>query len=57
MYVHALAIQPLRDEYLVMLMEFMVLSLSTIVLNSKDRQGMYGMQHFCMSINPPYNRL
>ena len=34
-------------------------SLSTIVLNSysRDRQGMpYGMQHFCMPRNPPYNR-
>ena len=28
-----------------------------IVLNSKDRQGMYGMQHFRTSRNPPYNRL
>ena len=34
-----------------------LLSLSTIVLNSGDRQGMYGMQHFRMPRNPPYNRL
>ena len=33
------------------------LSLSTIVLNSRDRQGMYGMQHFRMPRNPPHNRL
>ena len=33
------------------------LSLSTIVLNSRDRQGMYGMQHFHASRNSPYNRL
>ena len=33
------------------------LSLSTVVLNSRDRQGIYGMQHFCASRNPPYNRL
>ena len=33
------------------------LSLSTIVLNSRDQQGMYGMQHFRASRNPPYNRL
>ena len=32
-------------------------SLSTIVLNSRDRQGMYGMQHFCASTNKPYNKL
>ena len=30
-------------------------SLSTIVLNSRDRQGMYGMQHFRMPRNAPYN--
>ena len=33
------------------------LSLSTIVLNSEDRQGMYAMQHFHTPRNPPYNRL
>ena len=33
------------------------LSLSTIVLNSRDRQGMYGMQHFRTPRNAPYNRL
>ena len=33
------------------------LSLSTIVLNSRDRQGMYGMQHFRTSNNKPYNKL
>ena len=32
-------------------------SLSTIVLNSRDRQGMYGMQHFRVSNNKPYNKL
>ena len=32
-------------------------SLSTIVLNSRDRQGMYGMQHFRTPRNAPYNRL
>ena len=32
-------------------------SLSTIVLNSRDRQGMYGMQHFRASNNKPYNKL
>ena len=32
-------------------------SLSTIVLNSRDRQGMYGMQHFRTSKNKPYNKL
>ena len=35
----------------------MYVSLSTIVLNSRDRQGMYGMQHFCASKNKPYNKL
>ena len=33
------------------------LSLSTIVLNSRDRQGMYGMQHFRAPRNPPYKRV
>ena len=28
-----------------------------IALNSRDRQGMYGMQHFYVPRNPPYNRL
>ena len=28
-----------------------------IVLNSRDRQGMYGMQHFRTPRNAPYNRL
>ena len=32
-------------------------SLSTIVLNSRDRQGIYGMQHFRTPRNAPYNRL
>ena len=32
-------------------------SLSTVVLNSRDRQGMYGMQHFCAPINKPHNSL
>ena len=32
-------------------------SLSTLVLNSRDRQGMYGMQHFRTPRNPPYKRL
>ena len=32
-------------------------SLSTVVLNSRDRQGMYGMQHFRTPRNPPYKRL
>ena len=32
-------------------------SLSTVVLNSRDRQGMYGMQHFRTPRNAPYNRL
>ena len=32
-------------------------SLSTVVLNSRDRQGMYGMQHFCTPRNPPYKRV
>ena len=36
---------------------YIYISLSTIVLNSRDRQGMYGMQHFCMPRNAPYNRL
>ena len=31
--------------------------LSTVVLNSGDQQGMYGMQHFCVSRNPPCHRL
>ena len=35
----------------------MMTSLSTIVLNSRDRQGMYGMQHFRASNNKPYNKL
>ena len=30
-------------------------SLSTVVLNSRDRQGMYGMQHFRAPINKPHN--
>ena len=34
-----------------------LLSLSTVVLNSRDRQGMYGMQHFCMPRNPPCKRV
>ena len=32
-------------------------SLSTVVLNSRDRQGMYGMQHFRTPINKPHNSL
>ena len=36
---------------------FNVLSLSTVVLNSRDRQGMYGMQHFRAPINKPHNSL
>ena len=36
---------------------FQALSLSAIVLNSRDRQGMYGMQHFRTPRNVPYNRL
>ena len=31
--------------------------LSTVVLNSRDRQGMYGMQHFHTPRNPPYKRI
>ena len=52
-----------KTEWLVVLQqEFqrnttLYLSLSTILLNSRDRQGMYGMQHFRMPRNPPYNRL
>ena len=34
-----------------------LLALSMVVLNSRDRQGMYGMWVFHMSRNPPYNRL
>ena len=34
-----------------------ILSLSTVVLNSRDRQGMYGMQHFRTPRNPPYKRV
>ena len=33
------------------------ISLSTVVLNSRDRQGMYGMQHFRAPINKPHNSL
>ena len=33
------------------------ISLSTIVLDSRNRQGMYGMQHFRTSRNASYNRL
>ena len=33
------------------------LSLSTVVLNSRDRQGMYGMQHFRTPRNPLYKRV
>ena len=33
------------------------LSLSTVVLNSRDQQGMYGMQHFRAPRNPPYKRV
>ena len=33
------------------------LSLSMVVLNSRDRQGMYGIQHFRTPKNPPYKRL
>ena len=36
---------------------YIYMSLSTIVLNSRDRQGMYGIQHFCMPRNPLYSRL
>ena len=32
-------------------------SLSTVVFNSRDRQGMYGMQHFRVPRNPPYKRV
>ena len=35
---------------------YMCLSLSTLVLNSRDRQGMYGMQHFRTPRNAPHNR-
>ena len=35
----------------------LILSLSTVVLNSRDRQGMYGMQHFRTPRNPPYKRV
>ena len=34
-----------------------LLSLSTVVFNSRDRQGMYGMQHFRVPRNPPYKRI
>ena len=34
-----------------------VLSLSTIVLYGRERQGMYGMQHFCTPRNPPHDKL
>ena len=34
-----------------------LISLSTVVLNSRDRQGMYGMQHFRAPINKPHNNL
>ena len=33
------------------------ISLGTVVLNSRDRQGMYGMQHFRTPRNPPYKRI
>ena len=36
---------------------YMYISLSTVVLNSRDRQGMYGMQHFRAPINKPHNSL
>ena len=36
---------------------FSFISLSTVVLNSRDRQGMYGMQHFRVPINKPHNSL
>ena len=35
----------------------LILSLSTLVLNSRDQQGMYEMQHFRTPRNPPYKRL
>ena len=34
-----------------------IVSLSTVVLNSRDRQGMYGMQHIRAPINKPHNSL
>ena len=36
---------------------YIYISLSTVVLNSRDRQGMYGMQHFRAPINKPHNSL
>ena len=36
---------------------YKLLSLSTVVLNSRDRQGMYGMQHIRAPINKPHNSL
>ena len=38
-------------------MRLLAISLSTVVLNSRDRQGMYGMQHFRAPINKPYSSL
>ena len=35
---------------------FGTVSLSTVVLNSRDRQGVYGMQHFRTPRNPPYKK-
>ena len=50
----ALSLQPCIECTICLLQR---LSLSTKVLNSRDRQGMYGMQHFRASKNKPYNKL
>ena len=44
------------DTHILYLVLFL-LSLSTVVLNSRDRQGMYGMQHIRAPINKPHNSL
>ena len=47
----------MTDYILYMYESFSEISLSTVVLNSRDRQGMYGMQHFRAPINKPHNSL
>ena len=50
----------MKHKFKFLVLSFNVLhciSLSTVVLNSRDRQGMYGMQHFRVLINKPHNSL
>ena len=54
---HAVKAVYICSYILIYIPDYMQLSLSTVVLNSRDRQGMYGMQHFRAPINKPHNSL